>query len=193
MKKNKYGCDISISFRRIDVNDEELLQNFKCEDGAIADFIKKESLKTNDNVSYIFLDDDANRVICFCSIHCTAISTTKFDHKGNPFLYPVPTIEISFFAVDEDYRGLRYEETSDKNDTLSCALFYYMLSHIKSISIKDVGATHVCLYSVPNAINFYRKCQFKKFEEYMSSDEYYFVEGCTPMFCTLNDDFFGEL
>ena len=54
--------------------------------------------------------------------------------------------------------------------------------HIKNITSNIVGATHICLYAVPKAKNFYKRCDFVEFESYMNRDEKNFVRGCIPMF-----------
>ena len=58
----------------------------------------------------------------------------------------------------------------------------YMIEYIKKISTEFVGATHICLYAVPKAVNFYKRCGFECFEEYMNPDEIPFLENCVPMF-----------
>lgn len=186
MTKYNYGCDYSMSFHKVDPNDSELLSRFRCEYPAISDFIQNESVESKSDVSYVFVDDENNTIMSFCAIRCTGISVTDIDSKGQEYLTSIPAIEIDYFAVDEAYRSLKLDENSNRYETLSRAFFLYMLDHIKKISIEYVGATHVCLYAVPKAISFYKRCGFELFEEYMNPDEVPFLDGCTPMFCEID-------
>ena len=182
MVKHNFGCDYSMSFHKVDKNDSELLSKFKCEYPAIRHFIQNQSVESKKDVSYIFVDDENNQIMAFFAICCTGISVTDTDSKGNPFLTSIPAIEVDYFAVDEEYRSLKLDERSNRYETLSRALFLYMLEHIKEISVENVGATHICLYAVPRAVNFYKRCGFEPFEEYMNPDEVPFLNGCIPMF-----------
>mgnify|MGYP002763609332 CR=1 FL=1 len=182
MIKHDYGCDYSMSFRKVDINDKHLLTNFKCEYDAICDFIQNRSVESESDVSYIFVDDENNRIMGFCAICCTGISVTNIDFKGSPYRTSLPSVEIDYFAVDEEYRGKKLDAESNKYQTLSQAFFLYILEHIKNISANCVGATHVCLYAVPKAVSFYKRCGFESFANYMNPDEIPFLDGCVPMF-----------
>ena len=186
MAKYNYGCDYSMSFHRVDINDSDLLSKFRCEYPAISHFIQNQSIESKDDVSYVFVDDENNRIMGFCAICCTGISVTAMDNEGKEFTTSVPAVEIDYFAVDEEYRSLKLDEDSNRYETLSRAFFLYMLEYIKEISIKNVGATHICLYAVPKAVSFYKRCGFEPFEEYMNPDEIPFLKNCTPMFCVID-------
>jgi len=102
--------------------------------------------------------------------------------NGRTYNTSIPSIEIDYFAIDEDYRSLLYDKDSTRYNTLSQALFLAMIEYINSISINSVGATHICLYAVPKAVNFYKRCGFEEFSSFMKRDELPFIGGCTPMF-----------
>ena len=185
MVRRNYGCDYSMSFHRVNTKDTDLLSKFKCEYPAISDFIQNQSVESKEDVSYVFVDDDSNTIMSFCAIRCTGISVTNTDNKGQKYLTSIPSVEIDYFAVDEEYRSLRWDETSNKYETLSKGFFLYMLDYITRISSEFVGATHICLYAVPKAVSFYKRCGFECFEEYMNPDEVPFLEDCVPMFCEI--------
>lgn len=186
MAKHNYACDYSMSFHRVKKDDSDLLSQFKCEYPAIRDFIQRQSIESKNDVSYVFVDDENNRIMGFCAICCTGISVTDTDENGKDFLTSVPAIEIDYFAVDEEYRSLKLDKDSNRYETLSRAFFLYMLEHIKWISINQVGATHICLYAVPKAVSFYKRCGFEPFEDYMNADEVPFLNNCTPMFYVID-------
>lgn len=182
MAKHNYGCDYSMSFHKVEINDADLLSRFQCEYPAIRDFIQNKSIESKEDVSYIFVDDENNTIMGFCAIHCTGISVTATDDKEREYITSMPAVEIDYFAVDEEYRSLKWDETSTRYETLSRGFFMYMIEYIKKISTEFVGATHICLYAVPKAVNFYKRCGFECFEEYMNPDEIPFLENCVPMF-----------
>lgn len=186
MTKHNYGCDYSMSFHKVDVNDLALLSKFKCEYPAISNFIQNQSIKSKKDVSYVFVDDENNRIMGFCAISCTGISLSDIDENGNEYSTSIPSIEIDYFAVDEEYRSLKLEKNSNRYETLSRAFFLFMLNYISEISINQVGATHICLYAVPKAVSFYKRCGFELFEEYMDRDEAPFVKNCIPMFYVID-------
>ena len=116
------------------------------------------------------------------TIACSAIFTDT--DKKDVFSTILSAMEIKYFAVDESYKHIPYVKGSSL--TLSHYIFSYMLEYMKEISHNSIGASKIVLYSVPQAINFYKRCKFKEFGEAMYGDEGYFVEGCLPMYYDLN-------
>lgn len=57
---------------------------------------------------------------------------------------------------------------------------------MRTLSHERIGAEKVVLYAVPTAINFYKRCRFKEFEDSMFGDEGTFLDGCVPMYFDLN-------
>lgn len=188
MIEYKYGDECPIEFRKVTKADEALLSDFQCENDAIRKFIRCESIESQENVSYLFVDINNNIIIGFCSICCTGISTIEYDIDEQPYDTSLPAVEINFFAIDNRYQKLAFDCESSRYETLSAMLFLRMLKHIFDIASDVVGATHICLYSVPQAVNFYKRCGFSLFEEYMRSDEKPFLNGCIPMFLAIPTD-----
>lgn len=184
MITHNYGLEYSISFKKVDPKDSNILKEFECENATIRNFARNQSIKSSKNVTYLFIDEENKTVIAFCSISCTGISITELeeDDEDKPYRTTIPSIGIDFFAVDERYRSIPLDETSGKYDTLSNALFLFMIDHIKKIATTVVGATHICLYSVKKAKNFYKRCDFVEFTTYMNRDERPYIKNCIPMF-----------
>ncbi len=180
----RYGSDFDITFRRITKADSDMLNDFDCGNVSINEFIREESLGTRKDVTYIFLDEERNNIIAFCSISCNGISIEAIDNE-ECFTTNYPAVEIDFFAVDERYRSIKFDKNSTRYNTLSNVLFSFMIKYISDITSTYIGATHICLYSVPKAKNFYKRCGFKEFEPYMNRDETPFLDGCIPMFIVL--------
>ncbi len=186
MTENKFARDYSISFHRVSNDDRDMLSQFECGNKVISNFIKNESLSTKEDVSYVFIDEKQKAIMAFCSIKCTGISVNAVDANNNEYITNIPSVEIDFFAVDEKYRSIKIDENSNRYETLSQFFFLYILETIKNISKNHVGATHVCLYAVPRAASFYKRCGFIPFEEYMFNDQHPFLKNCKPMFYVID-------
>ena len=185
MIKHDFGCDYQISFRKVTGSDVSELSDFDCGNPSINDFIRNKCLDDKKDVTYLFYDTENKMIIGFCSICCNGISINATDGT-NQFNTNYPAIEIDFFAIDERYRSIPFDAESKRYDTLSSALFMFMIKYITTIASEHVGATHICLYAVPKAVSFYKRCGFKPFEEYMNRDEAPFTRNCHPMFMAIS-------
>ena len=185
MSNQKYGSDINISFRKATRQDSSLLNKFDCGNDSINQYIYNDSLKYGKDVPYIFIDDDTGNVIAFCSIGCNGISVIKQDLEGFLYNTSLHAIEIDFYAVNIHYQNMPYEKTSGQHETLSQALFSFMLDYVAKIAREYVGATHCCLYSVPEAVTFYQRCGFINFQSFMMRDQEPYTIDCVPMFMKL--------
>lgn len=181
--EHQYGVDYDISFRTVSEDDVDALKDFDCGNHAINDFIRN-CLDTQKDVTYLFYDNENNKIIGFCAICCNGISINATDGVDK-FCTNYPAVEIDFFAIDEQYKSIPFDKESGKHDTLSNALFLYIIGHINNVVTSYVGATHICLYAVPQAVSFYQRCGFVDFEAYMNRDEAPFTRDCKPMFMAL--------
>ena len=53
-----------------------------------------------------------------------------------------------------------------------------MIDYLWELSHDTIGAAKIVLYSVPQAVTFYKRYGFKMFGVTMYGDVGYFVEGC---------------
>ena len=60
-----------------------------------------------------------------------------------------------------------------------------VLKKLIEISEEAISFDYILLYSVPEAVNFYRRNGFYEFTEFMKKDSYNYIDGCIPMFFTL--------
>ena len=187
MIKHKYGKDFTISICKPSDVDKDILGAFSCDNPSIDNFIHNECLYSQKEVTYLFLDEENNKIIGFCSISCDGIPITEINKQQYIYKTSLPCIEVDYYAIDEAYRKLPLKEDSSRHETLSQALLLLMIDHIKSISKNYVGATHICLYSVPDAVRFYERCGFEDFKPYMHRDELPYLSGCIPMFYQINE------
>ena len=120
----------------------------------------------------------------FRSIYCD-ISLKMEESESNADekrIISFPAIEIDYFAIDEEYQGLKYDETDDDEPfNLSDALFGDILGVCLEVS-KIIAFKFLILYSVPEAKNFYKKHNFEEFYKFMNKINNTHVEECIPMF-----------
>ena len=151
--------------------------------------MKEKSQSTNRDVTYAFIDKDENKIIGFYSLCSNGITVIKehIDKETDRSVYRtnIPAIMVDYFAIDEYYRSIPFNESSSRYDTLSKFLFTFVIEEIRRIANTEVGATHICLYSVPEAISFYKRSDFKLFDDYMQRDGDPRNNKCTAMFYVL--------
>lgn len=181
--KYKYGNEIEISFIKASRNEKELLKKFKCGNVYIDKFIRNLSFKDKDTVTYLGIDTNLKKVISAITIACSGIyieRRKKFNIKKDI----LSAIEIKYFAVNQSYQKMHY--SINNNRSLSFNLFQNYLNRITHIARNICGAQKIILYSVPEAITFYKKSDFIVFKKYMLRNENNIVKNCIPMFLSLN-------
>lgn len=180
----EYGNEVNVEFHKLTTENHKLVKRFKCGNKNIDSFVRHQSLKDKETVSYFATDKERNVVIAVISINCTGILMRKPNKRKN-YQYMVSAIEVKYFAVNNDYKHLKY--SNDAHDyTLSHQIFMHYINDIINITNDVCGATKIVLYSVPQAHSFYKRCKFKDFENYMEKDEQPYLKGCKPMFLSLN-------
>lgn len=180
----RYGNEVPIEFERFSYSVSHHFATFDCGNPAINTYIR-DDLDAIGSVSYVFIDTNLNRAIAYCSLSCTGIIEQLDDGTGTIYSSTRPAIEIEFFAVDENYKGLPFDEDSDEYETLSSSMFMYCIQRAASISRTVIGAEMVVLYSVPRAVSFYERNGFRRFCTNMEINKDPFVDGCVPMYYLL--------
>lgn len=180
MKKHTFGSEYQISVKRITEIDSAKIIEFNCGNPSLNKFFRGDLPNFRNSVTYVFYDDENDMIVGFGAICCNAIQVSIRDPKGG-YTTNMPAIDIDYFAIDEHYRGIVFEEGQPSRETLSSALFKFLLKLCIDISKKYIGATVISLYSVPRAEHFYSRCGFRRFDDYMLSDEKPFFDGCVPM------------
>ena len=176
-----YGKDYPISVQVLDESNRRYVEDFFCDNSAIDNYFRRLAVDDKQAVTYIFIDEMNDAIIACVTLACSAIFLKEAKKQ---FSTIVSAMEIQYFAVDEEYKHIKYEEGS--SFTLSYYILVYMLDLMKELSHTSIGAAKIILYSVPEAINFYKKCRFSEFGEGMLGDKGEFVEGCLPMYLDIN-------
>lgn len=182
----EYADDIEIDVLDLNEITPEMLNDFKCGNQSLDDFLHEEAY-TDSAKTYLFVDINQNTVIAFASIACSAIMFA-IENDDHDILFASeryslsPAIEIKYFAMDKKYRHLCYSDAPKSKITLSCNLFRYVVSHIQDIANEHVGAEYIVLYSVPEAQSFYARNMFNRFDQEMYGNSDPYLQGCIPMY-----------
>ncbi|WP_265881003.1 GNAT family N-acetyltransferase [Clostridium perfringens] len=159
-----------------------LVGDFECEDEGIENFLKNEAHtydSTGEGNTYLLVDEEnenQKKIVAYYTLKCNGIQV-KY---GN--LHKVlPALEIARLGVDINHKGKGY-------GSIMLAMAVNVAIHLKE---KHVGVRYIHLFSVPNALDFYKsknKARLK-FKEY--PDGYKFLkeensqEGCKALYITL--------
>lgn len=174
------GIDISIGFQRLNYKTKKYVENFKCKNSAIDFYFNHQALDDNSVVTYLFIDENNDKTISCVSLACSRIDV--FNQKQR-VKEAIPAFEIKYFASNEDYHSMPYEEGD--SHSLSEVIMMKIITHIFNKCRNVVGGTHIVLYSVPEAVHFYEKCGFEHFNEFMTRSDAYFTKDCIPMYMCL--------
>lgn len=184
IKVPEYTEDVDVVFAKLDTTTDYYLEDFDCGNETINNYIREKAINDVEIVAYLSIDKNQDKLISFLAISCSGILTDVNGDK--PYQYIVPAIEVKYFAVNTVYQHLRSkDDDNDSMHTLSYKLFLYYVNELNKMSKEVCGANKIILYSVEKAYNFYVKCLFEDFAEYMIRDSHPYTETCKPMFVSL--------
>lgn len=181
MTNKRYGKQIPIKIELLRPSNKHYTDYFYCDNEAIDTYFQKIAPYDESAVTYLFIDVEENSTIACVTLACSAIFTNETEVQ---FSTIQSAMEILYFAVDENYKHMPYIKGSPL--TLSHYILSYMLNQMREYSHTVIGASKVVLYSVPTAVRFYARCDFKEFGDTMYGDKGYFVDNCIPMYFDLN-------
>lgn len=177
-----------MDYKIINYNEENLKQynidinTFNCGNSELDDFLKNKALKDLDSgksvTKLVILEDNNIDVMAYYSLNCSSIIMNS--HGKNNFS---PAVEIKVFAMNNKYQHTVSKE--DKDFTLSDLAFCKIIEEINNFSSNVCGAENIILYSVPKAVNFYKRNGFTNFEDYMIKNDERYLRGCEPMWLRL--------
>lgn len=180
----QYGEDIPITVIILSSDTAAYTQDFFCENEALDDYFRNDAPEDPSAVTYLFRNSENGEAIACVTIACSAIFSRMDDRH---FKNVASAMEVLYFGVDEKYKHLPYKKGSkSKALTLSHYIFSYMIDQMYEMSHTQIGAEKIVLYSVPEAIHFYERCDFVKFGDTMLRDDDSFLDGCVPMYYNLN-------
>ena len=155
--------------------------SFSCGQHYIDNYFKSKMLCDTKSVPYCFwADDNRKELVGIAALSCSGIIIKS----ANSF-HITPAIEVKIFAVDEKYQHKVFPDADEDGGHWSDYCLNYLLYEINIITENVCGAEHVVLYSVPEAVSFYKRNSFESFTDLMQMPSNYFVDGCVPMFLNL--------
>lgn len=162
-------------FKRISSVNIELIEDFSC---GSTELDKKlfQMKDKDDGTTFVFLDETNGQIIGYCT-YCT--SGLKKSYENDSITYPAA--EIKYFAIDKTYQHKAYDEDFNFSDLMLCEVMKKLIE----ISEESISFDYVLLYSVPDAVKFYKRNGFYEFTEFMEKDSYHYIEKCVPMFFKL--------
>ena len=177
-----YGKDISYRIELLSPGKQYALGDFSCGNEYLDKYLKVDSVKDENVVTYLFTDEDDKKIIGYCSLTCSGI---HYEWEG--VRQTLPAIEVKYFALDSHYQKRRFDDVDDDGTHfyLSDKLLCDMIQTCQKISREVLGASYVILYSVPNAVHFYKRNCFQSYNEYMKEDNIRLLDGCTAMYLEL--------
>ncbi|GAA4881730.1 hypothetical protein GCM10023310_72230 [Paenibacillus vulneris] len=145
-----------------DINEEhiELINKFQCDDeDTVKEFLVNEALelhKLNLAVTKLFFNDkDKKNLIGYFTLHNDMMQIGKAKRKKHGYQLPsykyYPSIKLHYLGVDSRFREQRYGET----------LLFTVLDTAINIS-KTTGCLFLTIESLPKAVSFYEKYEFKR-------------------------------
>lgn len=147
-------------------------------------FASNRILYDSDAATYCFwADDNKEALVGIASLSCSGIIVES--HRQ---FHIMPAIEIKVFAVDERYQHVKFpddENESEEYQNWSDYCLLYLMEIVDQVRAL-CGASHLVLYSVKNAVGFYRRHHFSFFVEAMTQPSNYEIDECTPMFLNLS-------
>lgn len=179
--ETRYGNQIPIDILLLTPKTAKYTKHFYCDNVALDHYFRNKAPRDQTAVTYLFIDSENDNTVACVTLACSAIFSAD---EAEQFSTILPSMEILYFAVDERYKHIPYIKGSPL--TLSHYILSYMLNEMRDRSHDVIGASKVVLYSVPTAVRFYKRCDFKEFGDTMYGDKGTFVEGCVPMYYDLN-------
>lgn len=145
-------------------------------------YFQEKAASDSRNVCYAFCNQENGDVIGLAALCCSGINLD--DAK---LVELIPSIKIDYFAVSEKYQDIELSGSDDPEERyfVSDAFLSFLIKEIREITESYLGATHIVLYSVPDAVHFYKRNLFCDFEEFMKPEQYRYLDGCKPMYMAL--------
>lgn len=186
----QYGKDVPIQFMRLSEENRDRFAVFDCGETVFNTYVHDDAL-SRDTTSYVFFDVDKQLVVAYASIACSGIMTEVMDIEAEMFENTktvISAIEVKYFAVNAEYRSLKFDETSSEKQTLSFFILSFLQQKLIDIAETIIAAKAIVLYAIPKSKTFYERCGFKEFEASMTKNADHFTSTCTPMFFVFHDE-----
>lgn len=148
---------------------QNMASKFKCGESIFDYYLLKEALRnrlSGDGVTYIVREKDKQELIAYYTLSTSTvhfIDTYTYEDDDVPtdekrkYYSPIGAVIINMFAVNNDYQDCIYN-----GEVVSAKVLQSIIAHIYKMSIETIGAKMIILCSVPTAVEFYKKNNFKE-------------------------------
>lgn len=188
----------------------DIVSKFSCGEDVFDTYLNKEALDDRLNgrgVTYIVIDqatkssnkkdEDKNPLQSECKLvayYTISTSTVHFidaydfedadipEPEKRKHYSPISAVIINMFAVNNEYQDCIYEE-----ELVSSLVLQSLISDIYDITTNIIGAKMIILCSVPDAVDFYKRNNFKEFPKEYTIFDYIDLADNKAMYLTLHD------
>lgn len=178
---NVYGKNIHVTPERLAFSHSTLFERFDCGNTVMNNFFRYTAVESALDSTYVFIDYERDSVAAAASIACSSLQITD----NGSYYDSVPAVEIKYFAVDTQYQKLRFSDDRDEG-YFSDAVLSALIGFVYRFTDDYCAATHILLYSTPDAVHVYERNGFIKLSESgIMVRHNRFFDGCTPMMLPL--------
>lgn len=180
--KSVLGKNLDLKFESLGENNIAKIKSFHSGNDVLDKYFKQEAIKDTTSKTFLILDtlDNIEEIVGLYTLCCSGYIIESHDKY-----YIYPAVEIKYFAMNDKYQDILF--SNEQDDCLSGCILSVIIGYIMNFTENYCGANKIILYSVPNAVNFYKRSGFKPFENYMLKSNERYLEDCTPMYFDLNE------
>lgn len=182
--------NIDIEFCIISPNKTDKCNEFNCGQLTINTYLKNQALTdaiSGNGVTYLAINKVDNSIVAYYTIATSLIPYIDGNNYGDddePYyddkIHGYRAVEITMFAV-----STKYQDKFIEGNLISSLILHQAIGNIYDLATQSIGAKFIILYSVPAAIEFYKKNRFEFLNEYMIPIKHIESEDCTPMYLRL--------
>ena len=173
----KYGTEVNYVEEIIDISKKDYLKEFDWKNDEINNHIKKFQSHISTERLWGIFDCNLDKLVCVYSLKASAITRESSDNRGAAY---DSAVEIAIFAVDKNYQDLRMSDKKE-DGCLSSRILCSVMKKIMVMNSNICAVEYIILYSTKDAEEFYKKCKFKSFTQYMKNRDSY-IQYCVPMY-----------
>lgn len=171
----------------------KLTTGFKCGKPIFDEYLCEQALEemsSGDGVTYIILDEDENVLIAYYTISTSTVHFVDMydyedeeipEEKKRKHYSPISSVIINMFAVNSKYQDCIYE-----GEIVSDLIIQAIIGRIYNMSTSIIGAKMIILCSVPDAVDFYKRNNFKELPPELTLFDHIDLSGNKAMYLTLH-------
>lgn len=182
MSYTKYAFGKDIPFKVVLLTEDtyHFVRGFKCGNTSINDYLQTKALFDDLGTTYLVIDTKDSVAIGYCTMCCSGIT---FRYQNN--VRTLPSIEIRYFAITNRLHKLLFDDI-EEHYYFSDYILGYFMNKCSEISEEHLAARYILLYSVKDAVNFYKRIGFTEFTDFFEPDQYRYIDGCKPMYIEIS-------